>query len=127
MAFRSSLHDFRSSRFVVNAYFGYEARRRFVWLGLGGRASGLWRRAARRAAALRPVPSAAAALLGCFSCCRLRLGVTFRDAAGIESGPLFRPRLAPHSEALSDRGMTERTMNRLLMGYLDRAASRRHA
>src|SRR6202035_5516703 len=27
---------------------------------------------------------------------------------------------AVHSEALGDRGMTERTMNRLLMGYLER-------
>lgn len=41
-------------------------------------------------------------------------------AAGIESGPLFRPRAAVHSEALSDRAMTERTMNRLLMAYLER-------
>jgi site-specific recombinase XerD len=40
-------------------------------------------------------------------------------AAGIESGPLFRPRSAVHSETLSDRGMTERTMNRLLMRYLE--------
>jgi integrase len=41
-------------------------------------------------------------------------------AAGIESGPLFRPRLAPRSPALSEGGMTERTMNRLLMRYLER-------
>jgi integrase/recombinase XerC len=41
-------------------------------------------------------------------------------AAGVESGPLFRPRAAVHSETLSDHGMTERTMNRLLMRYLER-------
>lgn len=42
------------------------------------------------------------------------------EITGIESGPLFRPRLAPRSEALGDRAITERTMNRLLMGCLDR-------
>ena len=40
-------------------------------------------------------------------------------AADIQSGPLFRPRHAPHAETLSNGGMTERTMNRLLMGYLE--------
>jgi integrase len=42
------------------------------------------------------------------------------EITGIESGPLFRPRLAPRSEALGDRAITERTMNRLLMGCLER-------
>jgi integrase/recombinase XerC len=41
-------------------------------------------------------------------------------AAGVESGPLFRPRSAPRSDELSEHGMTERTMNRLLMRYLER-------
>jgi hypothetical protein len=41
-------------------------------------------------------------------------------AAKIESGPLFRPRLSPHSEAFANHGMTERTMNRLRMRYLER-------
>jgi site-specific recombinase XerD len=45
-------------------------------------------------------------------------------AAGIDSGPLFRPRSAPHSEGLSDHAMTERTMNRLLMRYLERLPRR---
>jgi hypothetical protein len=30
------------------------------------------------------------------------------------------PRQAPHAEAVSNRAMTERTMNRLMMGYLER-------
>jgi site-specific recombinase XerD len=47
-------------------------------------------------------------------------------AVGIESGPLFRPRAAVHSEALSDRGMTERTMNQLLMRYLERMPGAMH-
>lgn len=42
--------------------------------------------------------------------------------ATIESGPRFRPR-AIHSEALSDRLMTERTMNRMLMTCLERLPS----
>ena len=41
-------------------------------------------------------------------------------AAGIECGALFRPQVAPHNQALADRRMTERTMNRLLMEYLER-------
>ena len=42
-------------------------------------------------------------------------------APGIESGPLFRPRAAPRSEALSDKRMSVRTMmSRLLMKYLER-------
>jgi site-specific recombinase XerD len=41
-------------------------------------------------------------------------------AAGIESGPLFRARRAPHSEELGIRRMSARTMYRILMGYLER-------
>jgi hypothetical protein len=41
-------------------------------------------------------------------------------AAGIESGPLFRPRLSKHSDALAPRRMTERSMYRVLMSYLER-------
>jgi integrase/recombinase XerC len=41
-------------------------------------------------------------------------------AADIKSGPLFRPRSGPKGERFADRQMTERTMNRLLMGYLER-------
>jgi site-specific recombinase XerD len=41
-------------------------------------------------------------------------------AAGIESGPLFRPRRSRHSADLAPRRMTDRSMYRLLMSYLDR-------
>jgi site-specific recombinase XerD len=41
-------------------------------------------------------------------------------AAGIESGPLFRPRLSQHHETLAPRRMTERSMYRILMSYLER-------
>jgi site-specific recombinase XerD len=41
-------------------------------------------------------------------------------AAGIESGPLFRPRLSQHHETLAARRMTERSMYRILMSYLER-------
>jgi site-specific recombinase XerD len=44
-------------------------------------------------------------------------------AAGIESGPLFRPRLSRHGDDLAPRRMTERSMYRLLMGYLERLPS----
>jgi site-specific recombinase XerD len=44
-------------------------------------------------------------------------------AAGIESGPLFRPRLSKSSGALAPRRMTERSMYRVLMGYLERLPS----
>jgi integrase/recombinase XerC len=47
-------------------------------------------------------------------------------AAGIEYGALFRPQVAPHNEALADRRMTERTMNRLLMEYLERLPGAMH-
>lgn len=41
-------------------------------------------------------------------------------AAGIESGPLFRPRRSQHHETLASRRMTERSMYRVLMSYLER-------
>lgn len=40
--------------------------------------------------------------------------------AEITSGSLFRPRSSSKGENLADRRMTERSMNRLLMGYLER-------
>ncbi|HEY6248990.1 MAG TPA: tyrosine-type recombinase/integrase [Candidatus Angelobacter sp.] len=40
-------------------------------------------------------------------------------AAGIESGPLFRPRVSRHGDALAARRMTQRSMYRLLMSYLE--------
>ena len=40
-------------------------------------------------------------------------------AAGIESGPLFRPRRSRHSDDLAPRRMTDRSMCRLLMSYLE--------
>jgi len=42
------------------------------------------------------------------------------QAAGIESGPLFRPRVSRHGDALAPRRMTQRSMYRLLMSYLER-------
>jgi site-specific recombinase XerD len=42
------------------------------------------------------------------------------EAASLESGPLFRPRLSRHNEKLAPRRMTERSMYRLLMSYLER-------
>lgn len=42
------------------------------------------------------------------------------EKAGIESGPLFRPRSSSKGEHLAGRRMTERSMNRLLMAYLER-------
>jgi site-specific recombinase XerD len=39
-------------------------------------------------------------------------------AAGIESGPLFRPRRAPHSRDLAERRLTQRAMYNILMKYL---------
>ncbi len=41
-------------------------------------------------------------------------------AAGIESGPLFRPRRSQHNDTLAARRMTERSMYRVLMRYLER-------
>ena len=43
--------------------------------------------------------------------------------AEIESGPPFRPRSSSKGEHLADRRMTERSMNRLLMSYLERLPS----
>jgi integrase/recombinase XerC len=40
-------------------------------------------------------------------------------AAGIESGPLFRPRVSSHSDKLAPRRMNQRSMYRLLMSYLE--------
>jgi site-specific recombinase XerD len=42
------------------------------------------------------------------------------DKAGLTSGPLFRPRSSSKGEHLAERKIIERTMNRLLMGYLER-------
>jgi site-specific recombinase XerD len=42
------------------------------------------------------------------------------ERARIQSGPLFRPRSSSKGEQLADRRMTERSMNRLLMAYLER-------
>lgn len=42
------------------------------------------------------------------------------EKAGIESGPLFRPRSSSKGEHLAERRITERSMNRLLMTYLER-------
>jgi site-specific recombinase XerD len=44
----------------------------------------------------------------------------YLDKAGIDSGPLFRPRSSSKGEKLADRRMTERSMYRLLMNYLQR-------
>ena len=41
-------------------------------------------------------------------------------AAGIESGPLFRPRVSRHGDALAPRRMNPRSMYRVLMSYLER-------
>lgn len=46
--------------------------------------------------------------------------VEYIKAAGIESGPLFRPRLSAYGDALASRRTTERSMYRALMGYLER-------
>lgn len=45
------------------------------------------------------------------------------SAAKLESGPLFRPRSGSKGEHLAERRMTERSMNRLLMNYLERLPS----
>lgn len=42
------------------------------------------------------------------------------ERAGIESGPLFRPRSSSKGDTLADRRMTERAMNNLIMSYLER-------
>lgn len=43
--------------------------------------------------------------------------------AKLESGPLFRPRSSSKGEALAERRLTERSMNRLLLSYLERLPS----
>lgn len=45
------------------------------------------------------------------------------EKAGMESGALFRPRSSSKGEHLAERRMTERSMNRLLMNYLERLPS----
>jgi len=45
------------------------------------------------------------------------------EKASIESGPLFRPRSSSKGEHLAERRITERSMNRLLMNYLERLPS----
>lgn len=42
------------------------------------------------------------------------------EHARLESGPLFRPQHNSKSERLAERALTERSMNRLLMKYLER-------
>jgi integrase len=42
------------------------------------------------------------------------------EKAGLESGPLFLPRRNSKTEDLANRRITERSMNRLLMSYLER-------
>jgi integrase len=44
----------------------------------------------------------------------------YLKAAGIESGPLFRPRRAPKTEDLAARRLTQRAMYDILMSYLSR-------
>ena len=41
-------------------------------------------------------------------------------AAGMESGPLFRPRLSAYTDILASRRMSQRSMYRVLMSYLER-------
>lgn len=48
------------------------------------------------------------------------------ERAGIESGPLFRPRSSSKSEDLAPRRITERSMSRLLMAYLERLPGAMH-
>lgn len=43
----------------------------------------------------------------------------YLEAAGIKSGPLFRPRLNPRSKRLAERAMDEATMYRVIQGYLE--------
>src|ERR1051326_9197255 len=42
------------------------------------------------------------------------------EAAGITSGPLFRPLLNPRSKKLAGRAMDSKTMYRVIQGYLER-------
>jgi integrase/recombinase XerD len=43
----------------------------------------------------------------------------YLEAAGIKSGPLFRPRLNPSSKRLAERAMDEATMYRIIQRYLE--------
>ncbi|MGB7846007.1 MAG: tyrosine-type recombinase/integrase [Candidatus Acidiferrum sp.] len=47
-------------------------------------------------------------------------------AAGIESGPLFRPLRSRRGDALSSRRMNQRSMYRVLMSYLERVPGAMH-
>jgi integrase len=47
----------------------------------------------------------------------------YLKAAGIESGPLFRPRRAPHSDDLATRRLTQRAIYKILMSYLEQLPS----
>jgi integrase len=42
------------------------------------------------------------------------------EAAGLESGPLFRSRRAPRSDELSDRAMSDATAYNVVVGYLSK-------
>ena len=44
----------------------------------------------------------------------------YNEKAGLEGGPLFRPRSSSKGEHLANRRITERSMNRLLITYLER-------
>lgn len=44
----------------------------------------------------------------------------YMKAGGMESGPLFRPRVSRHGDALAPRRMTQRSMYRVLMSYMER-------
>jgi Tol biopolymer transport system component len=48
-------------------------------------------------------------------------------AAGIESGPLFRPRRSPQSDELATRRLTQRAMYDIQMSYLQRLPGAMHA
>lgn len=43
----------------------------------------------------------------------------YLEAAGLKSGPLFRPRLNPRSKKLAERAMDEATMYRIIQRYLE--------
>jgi len=56
-------------------------------------------------------------------CVPLGPGATIEEYihhAGLSSGPLFRPRRAPASEELAARPMSEVSLYRVIMGYLER-------
>ena len=45
---------------------------------------------------------------------------TYAEKAGIESGPLFRPRCGPRSSTLAARHMSDKAMYLLIQGYLEK-------